>query len=54
MSAAVPDTEALVRSLFASAGIEPSPEEMQLFIVMQPILRAMADRIYELDLGDES
>ena len=47
------DDEAFVRTLFATAGLEPPPEELALFVAMYPILRQKADRIYELDLGDE-
>jgi hypothetical protein len=49
----VPDADpaALVGNLFASAGITPSDDELALFAAMYPLLRGMADRIYELDLG---
>jgi hypothetical protein len=47
------DAAALVPSLLASAGIVPSDEELALFRMMYPLLRQKADRIYELDLGDE-
>lgn len=47
------DDEALVRSLFASVGLSPPEEELPLFVLMYPLLRQKADRIYELDLGDE-
>ena len=44
--------DALVRSLFAATGITPTEDEMAIFTMMYPILRAKADRLYELDLGD--
>ena len=47
------DDEALVRSLFTTAGLSPPEEEMALFVMMYPMLRQKADRIYELELGDE-
>jgi hypothetical protein len=46
------DHEALVRTLFAANGITPPEEELAMFVAMYPILRAKADRLYELDLGD--
>lgn len=46
------DQEALVRALFAGAGIAPSEEEMAMFVMMYPVLRQKADRLYELDLAD--
>jgi len=46
------DVEALVRSRLAEAQIPAGPEDMALFVAMYPLLRAKADRIYELDLGD--
>jgi hypothetical protein len=47
------DDDAVVRSLFAMAGLSPPAEELALFVAMYPILRQKADRIYELDLGDQ-
>jgi hypothetical protein len=47
------DDEALVRSLFDTAGLSPPPEELALFVAMYPLLRQKADRIYELELGDQ-
>lgn len=44
--------DALVRALFATTGITPSDDEMAIFTMMYPILRAKADRLYELELGD--
>jgi hypothetical protein len=44
--------ETVVHRLFASAGITPTDEELALFVAMYPMLRAKADRIYELDLGE--
>jgi hypothetical protein len=48
-----PDVEAVVRSRLAEAQISVGPDELSLFVMMYPLLRAKADRIYELDLGDE-
>ncbi len=47
------DVEALVRSRLAEAHFPATPDEMALFVMMYPLLRAKADRIYELDLGDQ-
>lgn len=47
------DVEALVRSRLAEAHIPATPEEVALFVMMYPLLRAKADRVYELDLGDQ-
>jgi len=52
MEAAGNETETLVRALLAGAGVTPSEEEMAVFVMMYPILRQKADRLYELDLGD--
>jgi len=46
------DVEALVRSRLAEAHISAGPEDLALFVMMYPLLRAKVDRIYELDLGD--
>ena len=48
------DVSALVSDLLASAGISPPSDEAALFAFMYPVLRAKADRIYEIDLGDEA
>ena len=47
------DVEALVRSRLAEAHFPAKPDELALFVMMYPLLRAKADRIYELDLGDQ-
>ena len=47
------DVEATVRSTFAEARIRATPDEVALFVMMYPLLRAKADRMYELDLGDQ-
>ena len=47
------DVEAIVRSRLAEAGIRVAPEELAPFVMMYPLLRAKADRVYELDLADE-
>ncbi len=47
------DIEALVRSRLAEAEIHAAPEEIALFVMMYPLLRAKADRLYELDLADQ-
>ena len=47
------DVEALVRSRLAEAHFPAKPHELALFVMMYPLLRAKADRIYELDLGDQ-
>ena len=47
------DVEAVVRSTLAAAGIPATPDEVALFVMMYPLLRAKADRVYELDLGDQ-
>ncbi len=47
------DYDAVVRGLFASAGITPSEDEIAVFVAMYPFLRQKADRVYELDLGDQ-
>ena len=46
------DVEAVVRSALAEAHIPAAPDEVALFVMMYPLLRAKADRMYELDLGD--
>ena len=46
-------TEAFVRSRLAEAHIPAAPDEVALFVMMYPLLRAKADRMYELDLGDQ-
>ena len=48
------DVEAVVRSRLAEAHIPATPDEVALFVMMYPLLRAKADRMYELDLGDQS
>ena len=45
--------EATVRSKLAEAHIPATPDEVALFVMMYPLLRAKADRMYELDLGDQ-
>ena len=45
--------QAVVRSRLAEAHIPAAPEEVALFVMMYPLLRAKADRVYELDLADE-
>ena len=47
------DVEAVVRSTLAQAHIPATPDEVALFVMMYPLLRAKADRMYELDLGDQ-
>lgn len=47
------EVEATVRSTLADAHIPAAPDEIALFVMMYPLLRAKADRIYELDLGDQ-
>ena len=47
------DDEVVVRNLFATAWLSPPEDEMALFVMMYPLLRQKADRIYELELGDE-
>ncbi len=47
------DAEAVVRSTLAQAHIPATPDEVALFVMMYPVLRAKADRMYELDLGDQ-
>jgi hypothetical protein len=47
------DVEALVRSRLAEAHFPATADEMALFVMMYPFLRAKADRVYELDLGDQ-
>jgi hypothetical protein len=37
--------------LLAAAGLHPSPEELALFTMMYPMLRAKADVVHSLDLG---
>jgi hypothetical protein len=44
--------ETIVRARLEEAGISPNPDEMALFVMMYPLLRAKVDRIYEVDLGD--
>ena len=51
--AGVPDIEAVGRSRLAEAHIPAAPEEVALFVMMYPLLRAKADRVYQLDLADE-
>jgi hypothetical protein len=48
----VADPEVIVRGLLSGAGITPSEEEFAAFVFIYPLLRAKADRVYELDLGD--
>jgi hypothetical protein len=45
--------EATVRSTLAEAHIPATPDEIALFVMMYPLLRAKADRMYEIDLGDQ-
>jgi hypothetical protein len=47
------ETEQVVRSTLAEAHIPAAPDEVALFVMMYPILRTKADRMYELDLGDQ-
>jgi len=47
------DVEAVVRSTLTKAHIPATPDEIALFVMMYPLLRAKADRMYELDLGDQ-
>jgi hypothetical protein len=47
------DVEALVRSRLAEAHFPARPDEVALFVMMYPLLRAKADRVFELDLGDQ-
>jgi len=47
------DVEATVRSTLAEAHIPATPAEIAVFVMMYPLLRAKADRMYELDLGDQ-
>ena len=47
------DVEQVVRSTLAEAHIPAAPDEVALFVMMYPLLRAKADRMYELDLGDQ-
>ena len=47
------DIEALVRSRLAEAEIHVAPEEFALFVMMYPLQRAKADRVFELDLEDQ-
>ena len=44
--------ESVVRLRLEEAGITPNPDELALFVMMYPLLRAKCDRVYELDLGD--
>ena len=48
-----PDVESVVRSRLAEAHFPATPDELALFVMMYPLLRAKADRVYELDLGDQ-
>jgi len=47
------DVERVVRSTLADAHIPATPDEVALFVMMYPLLRAKADRMYELDLGHQ-
>jgi hypothetical protein len=47
------DVEVLVRSRLAEAHFPATPDEVALFVMMYPFLRAKADRVYDLDLGDQ-
>lgn len=47
------DERALVEGLLRAAELSLSDEEIALFVGMYPVLRAKADRIYELDLGED-
>jgi hypothetical protein len=47
------DVEAVVRSRFAEAHFPATPDELALFLMIYPLLRAKADRVYDLDLGDQ-
>ncbi len=47
------NVEAVVRSALAEAHIPATPDEVALFVMMYPLLRGKADRLYELDLGDQ-
>jgi len=37
--------------LLATAGLQPSPEELAFFKIMYPVLRVKADVVHSLDLG---
>jgi len=37
--------------LLASAGLQPSPEELAFLKMMYPVLRVKADVVHDLDLG---
>ena len=47
------EVEQVVRATLAAAHIPAAPDEVALFVMMYPLLRAKADRMYELDLGDQ-
>jgi hypothetical protein len=40
--------------LIAAAGLHPDPEELALFTMMYPFLRAKADTVHQLNLGFEA
>ncbi|TAK70223.1 MAG: hypothetical protein EPO13_04515 [Actinomycetota bacterium] len=51
----VPDNDALdtVRTLLASAGLSPSPQEQAALAAGYPAFRAMVDRLYDAPLPRE-
>jgi hypothetical protein len=49
--ATVPDSPA--RRLLAAAGLTPSEEELVVFEMMYPLLRARADAVYTVAQGYE-
>ncbi len=42
----------LVEQLLRGAALSPTDEETELFVAMYPMLRAKADRIYEIEPGE--
>lgn len=42
----------IVDLILAGAGLTPGAEELAVFRVLYPILRARADSIYAVELGD--
>jgi len=50
--AAIPDSPA--RRLLAAAGLNPSDEELIVFEMMYPLLRARADVVYTVAQGYEA
>ncbi|MPY95037.1 MAG: hypothetical protein GEV08_18850 [Acidimicrobiia bacterium] len=46
------DDTALVAGMLASAGVQPSEEELATLGRLHPALRRQVDRLYAVDVGD--